>query len=40
MLRSLGIKIRELEVNRLNYIKDNEVLENIVMIGKEIEEKI
>jgi hypothetical protein len=40
MLRSLAIKIQELEVNRLNDIKVNEVLDDICMTGREVEEKI
>jgi hypothetical protein len=40
MLRSLAIKIKELEVNRLNDIRVNEVLDDICLTGKEIEQKI
>jgi hypothetical protein len=40
MLRSLAVKIRELEVNRLNDIRVNDVLEDICMTGREVEEKI
>jgi hypothetical protein len=40
MLRSLAIKIKDLEINRLNDIKVNEVLNDISMTGKEVEEKI
>jgi hypothetical protein len=39
-LRNLDIKIQEFEVNRLNDIRVAEVLNNIYLLGKEVEEKI
>jgi hypothetical protein len=40
LLRSLDVKIQEFEVNRHNDIRVKDVLEDIYMLGKEIEEKI
>jgi hypothetical protein len=40
LLRSFAIKVQEFEVNRLNYIRVADVLNDICLLGKEIEEKI
>jgi hypothetical protein len=40
LLRSLAIKVQEFEVNRLNDIRVADVLNDICLLGKEIEEKI